>query len=1056
MGHISVIGKGQPGESCVRSRAARGPGRAFQALLLGLLAPLAAAAFAAPPAAPKDPLTPIVNLHDAYLMHGGSFLLGGSASLDRFGEGMATGDYTGDGVADLAVGRPAGSIFSGPRSGLLYPFQGSSAGPTQGRSILYGADGAGGTRVAGDDFGAAIAVGDFDDNGIDDVAVAAPGKVPTGAAHAGMVFVFHSTGFFLADDGSLTEETAGGVSAEGDEFGRAMAAGDFNGDGFADLAVGAPGKTTGGQADAGAIFLFPGSASGPVAGSILTEAAFAQPPQDGDRFGAALVTGDFNGDGRTDLAVGIPGKKVGTADNAGVVAVLYGSAAGLVAGPRLAQEQALQLSEADDGFGASIASGNFDNDSRDDLFVAAPAEDQASSADAGMVCPFLGLANGFLQRPCLFENGTGAPLEAQARFGAGLASADLDGDGRDDLAVGAPGSALGGAAGAGALFVYASLGSGFEAHHTLFLQDAGGASQAGDSFGGVVVMADFNGDGTADIAAAATADAPPNQANGGTVSFFPGLSSQVRRSSGPMIGAVTDTSIKIWGRSDRPASLSVEFKPAGTPWPGTISGSVSLTESSDFTGTVELTGLVPDSGYESRLLLDDVVQPGSESSFRTLETPGPGRVTRFALGADFEFGQDPYAILSAVAARQPDFTLFVGDQIYADEPSHADLSLQGYARRYRENWGEEFLAEFLADQPTFMMWDDHDIEDNWSSGIATPYVFARQAFDRYQGAHRPPPRVAGELSYAFEAGDAAFYMLDVRTHRSSNAAPDTASKTMLGSAVKADLKAWLSTTPARFKFVISPVMWNNHGTTGNDSWFGFQTERQEILDYIRSNHICGVVLLSGDQHWSGVFRLDQSPPYHFYELSPTPLGNSNRPMTADTGSDILFKSEAGKVYGFVTADSTANPPRVTLDIHNAADTRIYQLILNWSDLCPDSDGDAVLDDVDCSPDNPAVWSRPAEVTLQFQSNNTTLQWSASASPGGMSQPVYDLLSSGSRSDFSAASATCLLTNGTSLSASDATIPPVGQGRYYLVRSENLCGGTLEVGSNGELTGRTCP
>src|SRR5436189_6429755 len=98
--HDSVIGKRQRGGSSALPRA-------LPALFLGLLAP-----FPAPAAGPPGP--PIVNLHDAYQVHGGSMLLGGVRSLDRFGEGMAVGDITGDGVADLAVGQPAGTVTPSP------------------------------------------------------------------------------------------------------------------------------------------------------------------------------------------------------------------------------------------------------------------------------------------------------------------------------------------------------------------------------------------------------------------------------------------------------------------------------------------------------------------------------------------------------------------------------------------------------------------------------------------------------------------------------------------------------------------------------------------------------------------------------------------------------------------------------------------------------------------------------------------------------------------------------------------------------------------------------
>ena len=77
--------------------------------------------------------------------------------------------------------------------------------------------------------------------------------------------------------------------------------------------------------------------------------------------------------------------------------------------------------------------------------------------------------------------------------------------------------------------------------------------------------------------------------------------------------------------------------------------------------------------------------------------------------------------------------------------------------------------------------------------------------------------------------------------------------------------------------------------------------------------------------------------------------------------------------------------------------------------------------------------------------------------GGTTSPIYDLLMSVSRSDFSVSAAACLLSNSVALTASDPGTPPPGEARYYLVRAENLCGGTLEVGTNGaELSGRTCP
>jgi hypothetical protein len=270
------------------------------------------------------------------------------------------------------------------------------------------------------------------------------------------------------------------------------------------------------------------------------------------------------------------------------------------------------------------------------------------------------------------------------------------------------------------------------------------------------------------------------------------------------------------------------------------------------------------------------------------------------------------------------------------------------------------------------------------------------------------------------------------------------------------LKTWLSTSTDRFKFIVSTVMWNDHGTTGNDSWVGYQTERLEIFNYIRTNHICGVVLLSGDQHWTGVFSLNQASPRVLYELSPTPAGAFRRAKTTDTTSDILFKYDDSRVYGLVTVDPVFPQGRVMWDVYDDADQVIQHTELDWPALCPDSDGDTYLDDADCRPDDATLWSIPGEATLSWQ-NATTIGWSAPGSSGGTGTPLYDLLVSTSKSDFTSAAATCLATSTPSLTAVDTTTPPTNQVRYYLVRAENACGGTLGTTSAGvQRAGRTCP
>ena len=177
----------------------------------------------------------------------------------------------------------------------------------------------------------------------------------------------------------------GGASEAFDSFGWALAAGDFNNDGFADLAVGAPFENLGGAQAAGAVSVLYGSASGLTAsgGQLFTQVGGAV--EDGDFFGFALAAGDFNNDGFDDLAAGAPDEAVGSAGGAGAVSVIPGSAGGLTATGGQLFTQVAGNPEIGDQFGWALAAGDFNNNGFDDLAAAAPNEAVGSAQAAGAV-----------------------------------------------------------------------------------------------------------------------------------------------------------------------------------------------------------------------------------------------------------------------------------------------------------------------------------------------------------------------------------------------------------------------------------------------------------------------------------------------------------------------------------------------------------------------------------------------------------------------------------------------------------------------------------------------
>ncbi|MBC7249606.1 MAG: FG-GAP repeat protein, partial [Anaerolineae bacterium] len=214
---------------------------------------------------------------------------------------------------------------------------------------------------------------DFDGDGYADLAVGVPYENVGSTTDAGSVSVIYGTSDGLSGtaDEYWQQNYLDGSNVEPyDYFGKALAVGDFDGDGYFDLAVGVPGESVGSVAMAGAVNVIYGTSDGGLdrAGNQYwnqDEAGMGDSAETDDHFGQALAAGDFNGDGYDDLAVGIPGEDIGSTVDAGGMMVLYGSASGLTAAGTVWNEA--EGAETGDEYGSTLAAGDFDNDGYDEL-----------------------------------------------------------------------------------------------------------------------------------------------------------------------------------------------------------------------------------------------------------------------------------------------------------------------------------------------------------------------------------------------------------------------------------------------------------------------------------------------------------------------------------------------------------------------------------------------------------------------------------------------------------------------------------------------------------------
>ena len=355
----------------------------------------------------------------------------GSTATQAQAPGSLQADFNNDGADDLAVGVPfeeqSGTAVDAGAVNVLY---GSPAGLTGTGSQVLTQDtpGVPGGAEQGDVFGFALATGDFNNDTFADLAVGAPGESVGAAAFAGAVNVLYGSPSGLTGTGSQLFTQVGSAAEIDDEFGFELAAGDFDNDGFADLAAGAPFENANGTADAGAVSVLPGSASGltSVGGQIFTQVAGAV--EAGDLFGFALAAGNFNNDAFVDLAAGAPFEDVGGTADAGAVSAVPGSTAGLTAVGAQLFTQVAGTVEAGDFFGFALAAGDFNANTFADLAGGAPAEDVGSVVDAGSVSVVPGSAAGLTSvgGQIFTQDTPGVPGGAEAfdNFGFTLATGD--------------------------------------------------------------------------------------------------------------------------------------------------------------------------------------------------------------------------------------------------------------------------------------------------------------------------------------------------------------------------------------------------------------------------------------------------------------------------------------------------------------------------------------------------------------------------------------------------------------------------------------------------------
>jgi phosphodiesterase/alkaline phosphatase D-like protein len=319
-------------------------------------------------------------------------------------------------------------------------------------------------------------------------------------------------------------------------------------------------------------------------------------------------------------------------------------------------------------------------------------------------------------------------------------------------------------------------------------------------------------------------------------------------------GVTADGSLLVTSEADTTFAAATEFGPAARDASNILS--------------VRATGLSADTVYRYAFRIGGVIDTAWQGITRTFPTPGSTAGGTCIMGTcagnnDLEAWTttkvSDHPIFSEMRALSPKprFIVHGGDLHYRDYATNDAALFRGAywdVLTYNRTLGATARqGQMYRDIPVAYVWDDHDFGPSNSNKTTASKPAAQQAY-RSCVPHYPLPADSrpggnGEIYQTFAYGRQRIILLDSRSERDLQANTDNASKSMLGADQKAWLKETLLATVEPVICIYTVVPWVAAVTAGADTWAGYTTERQELVDFIVTNGLSGRVwFAAGDMH----------------------------------------------------------------------------------------------------------------------------------------------------------------------------------------------------------------
>jgi alkaline phosphatase D len=364
------------------------------------------------------------------------------------------------------------------------------------------------------------------------------------------------------------------------------------------------------------------------------------------------------------------------------------------------------------------------------------------------------------------------------------------------------------------------------------------------------------------------------------------------------VAEVTSERAAVWVRGDDGSRAAVRLRYGPEETDVRREALIALDETRDRTGRVLLDALTPATRYAYEV---HGAASTVRGTFATAPAADADAAVRLVWSGDLGGNgycrdvEDGYRIFRTMTRRRPDLFLFIGDTVYADQmcgsrphvagADYVAATLDDFYGKHRYNRADPMLQEFFRATPVYVMWDDHEVRNNFAGPTEPLMPVGRRALLDYWPIVAPPEEPTRLYRSIRWGRHVEIFILDTRQYRSANALEDGPDKTMLGAAQREWLLRGLATSDATWKLVVTSVPLGMFtGGRYSDSWSGanllgyprtsatgFVHERTAILRHVHERGIRNVVFVSGDVHHAELIRHEPWPGFVVHEVIAGPL-----------------------------------------------------------------------------------------------------------------------------------------------------------------------------------------